>query len=265
MAEIDEFLAFGGGILLFISIAAFFAYLIFRSFRKLRISLAMMRMRTSKIVTIRPGMVEIKGKAEPMDDRLLRSPVQGKHVLYYDLQLENFTPTSKGGYYSTIWNKSKGFSFFVNDGTGKIKIDPTRAEFILDSIVKENTRSSKGVSRQFVWFLQRMGKLRLDRYGYFTEHYRYTERILEPFRDVQILGRVVERSPGNEIDRGPGEIPYTINKVRERELFIISDKPEGIYVLKNVLLHSLVIISCCIGVLAMLSGIGLFFAAMFFF
>jgi hypothetical protein len=109
-------LGFGAGIYLFIKG--------FREFRKYRL------MADTPVIPIRSmamGLVEIYGTAR--GEQLVSSPVSHTPCFWYRVQIEKRTKDSKGREsWSHFGTDVNGVSFYLEDATGKVRVDPMNAE-----------------------------------------------------------------------------------------------------------------------------------------
>lgn len=78
------------------------------------------------------GLVEVHGKAQPLDGKLVTSPVSRTPCLFYKVNIERYHRNSKGG---GSWRHYKtdedGASFYLDDGTGRVLVDAHGAELDL--------------------------------------------------------------------------------------------------------------------------------------
>ena len=211
-----------------------------------------MRTRTTDIVDIKPGIVEIKGKAIAIDNILVTSLVQRKTVLLSETVLKRFIPTSKGGQYKPFWTRRNGAFFLVDDGTARIKIDSTKADLILNSTVKEYSNGYKKMSQQFVAFLQKNGFWEMDSHGNLRQHYQYIEKTMDPDQEVFIFGRAVDKGLDFDLEMDTTIMPYTITKHDEKDIFIISDSSQRKFLWKTLPCHLIISFFCGLGVLFLL-------------
>lgn len=84
---------------------------------------------TSKVRSLALGPVEIKGKPEKYEESF-ESPFSGKECVMYVYSVDVYKtggPNSSGGW-STVEAGVKAAPFYVNDGTGRVLVDPDGAE-----------------------------------------------------------------------------------------------------------------------------------------
>jgi hypothetical protein len=192
------------------------------------------RTKTSKISDIEEGKVELKGWIEQMSKELVFTPVMDRPVIYYDTKvLEKKKHSSSRGRTTTmlvpIWHRRDGVEFIVNDGTGKIRINPLGAKVECKTMDRAKSPGGSGETAQrFVDFLERKGLRRNDLPllgsggDLFME-----ERYLCPGQHIYVLGNAVRSRINKELARKLGIRTLTISKIARDMPFIISDRKEG--------------------------------------
>jgi hypothetical protein len=129
-------LGFGAGIYCFIRG--------FREFRKYRV------LADTPLVPIRSiamGLVEIHGKAQ--GDELLYSPVGHTPCFFYKVEIEKWVKDSKGrGRWSHHATDLNGVPFYIEDATGKVRVDLEGVEFDLNQNARREIGG--GVGQGFV-------------------------------------------------------------------------------------------------------------------
>ncbi|MDY6778575.1 MAG: hypothetical protein SVU32_07960, partial [Candidatus Nanohaloarchaea archaeon] len=84
---------------------------------------------TSKVRSLAMGLVEVNGTAEPAQDTV-PSPVTGTPCLFYKYEVEERRKMDDD--WNTVAEDTGGTSFLLDDGTGKVLIDPRDAELEVD-------------------------------------------------------------------------------------------------------------------------------------
>ncbi len=78
------------------------------------------------------GLVEIHGKARLAFGDLINSPVSGTPCLFYKVDIEKYQKDSKGrGSWSHYKTDCNGLPFYLDDGTGRVLVNPFGAEYDL--------------------------------------------------------------------------------------------------------------------------------------
>ncbi|MGA1848327.1 MAG: GIDE domain-containing protein [Thermoplasmatota archaeon] len=221
--------------LFFGGVMVFFGVLLLNMARKrLKTAFIVKRTKTSKISDIKEGMVELKGWIEQMSNKLVFTPVMDRPVVYYDTKVleEREYSSSRGRrtkMYVPIWTRRDGLELILNDGTGKIRINPLGANVECKTMDRAQFPNGRGeVAERFAEFLERK---RLRRNGIsmlgsgrdlFLE-----ERYLCPGQHIYVLGNAVRSRIDNELAKKLGVRTVTISKIARDMPFIISDRKEG--------------------------------------
>jgi E3 Ubiquitin ligase len=88
------------------------------------------------------GLVEIHGKAQLAVEKLVDSPVTRTPCLYYKVDIERYHRDSKGnGSWSHFKTSCDGAPFYLDDGTGKVLVNPSGAEYDLIQTIRRETGS----------------------------------------------------------------------------------------------------------------------------
>jgi len=190
--------------------------------------------RTSKISDIKEGRVELKGWIEQMSKELVFTPVMDRPVLFYDtlvLEKKEYS-NSRGGtsrMLVPIWHRRDGVEFILNDGTGKLRINPLGAKVECKTMDRARSWGDSGeVADRFVEFLEkkrlRKSEVLLPGSGrdLFLE-----ERYLCPGQHIYVLGNAVRSRIDKELAKKLGVKTLTISKIARDMPFIISDRIEG--------------------------------------
>ena len=107
---------FGVGLLLFI--------IGFRTYRRYRL---MEDTPLAPIRSIPMGLVHVHGTAD--DDERLASPLTHTPCFYYKVEIEKWTKREKDEGWETVRTDSVERHFYLDDGTGKVRIEPKGADF----------------------------------------------------------------------------------------------------------------------------------------
>lgn len=125
-------LGFGAGVYWF-----FKGFRIYREYRVLADTPEM------PLRSIAMGLVEVHGKARPVNNKLVASPVSQTPCLFYKVDIEKYQRNSKGG---GSWHHYKtdadGPPFYLEDGTGKVLVDAHGAEYDLIQSCRHATGKS---------------------------------------------------------------------------------------------------------------------------
>ena len=134
-SDLGEFLIMNGFALVFIVIGVLMYFNGFKSLVRKRLLENIPR---SKIGSLALGLVEIAGVARP-GESILKAPVSGLDCVFYKDQ-----NTLKDGVVKTVYSDSP---FYLEDSTGKILIDPNKAELLLGN-------PSYSENESLEWFIE---------------------------------------------------------------------------------------------------------------
>lgn len=101
------------------------------------------------IRSIPMGLVEIHGKAKPAAEKLVDSPVTGTPCLFYKVDIEKYIKDKHGGHWSHYKTDLEGLPFYLDDGTGKVLVNPFGAEYDLLQTARREAGGSLGLTRLF--------------------------------------------------------------------------------------------------------------------
>ena len=85
------------------------------------------------------GLVEIHGKAKLAVEKLVDSPVSRTPCLFYKVDIERYVKDKDGGHWSHYKTCLDGAPFYLDDGTGKVLVNPYGAEYDLLQSAKRDT------------------------------------------------------------------------------------------------------------------------------
>jgi hypothetical protein len=86
------------------------------------------------------GLVEIHGKAKPAAEKMVNSPVTRTPCLFYKVDIERYQRDSKGnGSWRHYKRDCTGLPFYLDDGTGKVLVNPSEAEYDLLQMARRET------------------------------------------------------------------------------------------------------------------------------
>ncbi len=116
--------------LMFSGLGIFFFFDGFRKWRRKRI---IENIPTSKIRSLALGLVEIEGQAEQRVN-LINAPLSGKGCIFYKYLVERLKNRGKhSSWVKVAQDCSFHHPFYLNDGTGRVLVDPQNAELNLDN------------------------------------------------------------------------------------------------------------------------------------
>ncbi|MDD2890894.1 MAG: GIDE domain-containing protein [bacterium] len=99
---------------------------------------------TSKIKSLAMGLVEIQGRCFPVTDKPLIAPYSQKECVFYYFKVQEYTRGSNNhSSWQTISEGSSGMPFYVDDDSGRVLVDPTKAEIKLEPRYISSTPDGK--------------------------------------------------------------------------------------------------------------------------
>jgi len=180
---------------------------------------------TSKVEAVAAGFVEVYGEAIPKGD-YFKSPFSGRECTFYTYTIEEDSG-GKGSWLSLKEGCSDS-PFFVEDGTGKIEVDPKDAEVKVENTKTFEVRSKDETPPRIKEFLSEINipeKTPSLILGPIRDYYdrRYTECIIEEGEKVFVTGTAV---PKEGVLSERHEDTLFIKKGDLNEFFYVSDKAE---------------------------------------
>ncbi len=173
---------------------------------------------TSKINTVFPGLVEVKGVAVPISDT--RSPLTDEPCVYYKYKVEQRRRSGKHHHWVTVSKGSSTYEFHVEDDAGRIRINPVRAKPDVQLVHKERSGFMNDPSPKVQRFLNRQG---ISHEGFFgmNRSMRFTEWMIRPTQSIYVLGTAQRDTLGQG-----SEAPYIIKKGGTGSPFLLSTRTE---------------------------------------
>ncbi len=156
-----------------IIIAVFGIWLFFQGFVSLNRKRLIQNIPTSKISALALGLVEVIGRAISITPKPLRSLYAKADCVFYRYKVEQFVRTQRSAHWQTISEGSSGLPFYVDDGTGKVLVDPNEARINLEPrYISSSPDKKQSVSP----LMARTGSM------------RYVESYIMPKENVYVLG-----------------------------------------------------------------------------
>ena len=150
------------------------------------------------------GPVEIEGRAVAGDDGTVEAPFTGSRCLAYTYEVEELRSSGKSESWETLDTGMGGVDFVVDDGTGRVVVDPTGADIHLEShsvTVPPHTELPERLARYVadtdeVDAQDRVFDLKVTQLKIGNER-RFTERRLDVGETVYVYGHgAARRSSG---------------------------------------------------------------------
>lgn len=203
----------------------------FRGFRHLRNKRLIENTPTSKCRSVAMGMVEVCGAAQ--GTTTLPSLIGRIPCFCSQIKIERYEKRGKSSSWRTIHTRTESISFFVEDNTGRIRVDPENAE--LDVPPELEYATDSGLARLLGLTLSRLNSAKVSsndipalfssycasRGISFHGRMRFTERNICPGDPVYVLGSAEEiAGVQDEHER------IVIRKGRHHPWFFISEGSE---------------------------------------
>lgn len=132
---------------------------------------------TSKVRSLAMGLVEVSGRAQPK--ALLKSPITATDCVYYKFLVERRERRGKSDQWVTVSQGASTNYFYVDDGTGRILVDPVEADIHLSQDYRYSDAVSAGNTLGLLFNV-----------GTFSQRMRYTEWYIIPGDLVYVMGTV---------------------------------------------------------------------------
>jgi len=164
-----------------------------------------------------PGSVEVSGEAVAVDGMVRPGPFTGRDALYYRSVVEEYRRHGRSGGWVTIQESEYRPEFYVEDGSGRILVDPEGACYDLDVAFEYTSGLLNDPPERVKVFLRDSG---LSHGGLpdINRHMCYREYLIEPGQRIYIRGTVTSNpivsdrhSAGLIINRGGDRSPLCIS------------------------------------------------------
>lgn len=231
-------------VLVLAGLAVFFcgAVLLSGGFMSLRLYHIVRETPTTDAADVSVGeTVEVYGTAKASDHGTHKAPFSHDDCLVCEYEV-----IEKSGKDEVVDSGTAGVPFYVDDGTGKVLVDPEDAKLKMPLDTEKEVESQKPPSELQGGYVD-VGVNEVDS--------EYRERYLEPGKEVYVYGDAVG-SDGEDV---------VVNRGREDSIFLIADSSEG-ELRKSLLpkaaaygLTGIVLMSVGLGVAFWLSGLSTLF------
>jgi len=200
---------------------------------------------TSKVRSMAMGMVEIVGQAVDAGE-LLASPVTGEDCLFYKYKVEEYQQNGDDKDWVTIDEGVEGTSFYVQDDTGSVLVDPRGADLRVEQDQNVHVDGAESPPPPIQQFIDRnteldsedtameLGPVSLDT----GNDRRYTEWFVTPGEQVYVMGEAMDRPSFEGSAQNEENIIVTADE--DTSWFTISDSSEKEFIgdlKRNLLLY----------------------------
>ena len=167
-------------------------FLFFRGFRMLQYKRLILNTPLSKIRSASMGLVEVSGV--PVGPHTLTSPVTGEPCFYYSVRAWQWSASGGRGSWKRVLDESVCLSFFVEDSTGKVLVNPQGAHLdvhrdFFDEIHASTFERPGLIADQLRKFLLLRGLVPYDKI-------QIEERVIKPSYPLFVFGTLGE-NPGS--------------------------------------------------------------------
>lgn len=164
----------------------------------------------------------IVGAAQVLD-KSLEAPLTGRPCVYYVATVEEVRGSGDSPTVPALIREERGVPFAVDDGTGRVIVDPEHATVVLDIDVK--TMLVRETDARAIAFFERHD---VNNAAAFHKRLRYREAVIEVGEQIAVLGQGVREpdpaAPSARVDRGDKPTLLRMTSSPQSPL-VISDNP----------------------------------------
>jgi len=176
------------------------------------------------------GPVEIEGRAVEGDDGTVEAPFTGSRCLAYTYEVEELRSSGKTQSWEPLDSGMDGVDFVVDDGTGRVLVDPSGADIHLESqsvTVPPGTELPERLARfvaanESVDPQDRVIDLKITQFEVGNKQ-RFTERRLDVDETVYVYGQATR---GPTVEWGSNLVDALVGDGDATPVFVISDTDE---------------------------------------
>jgi hypothetical protein len=240
-------------LLLFFALALF---LIYQGFDEYRASRLIQDTATEKVRSVAAGRTELTGTADP-DETVFHRPFTDGECVYAHYRIrEHHESGSDGSDWRTVDSDTWIAPFFLDDGTGRIRVEPERSTTFEISdehsttVTVEEDHSPPPDVREFLEEVSSAGPA--------DDKRRYVEEVIPPGEEVYVLGGAEQRDD----ESGDNEDRLVVRRDGGSDRFIVSDMSEEelastlTYRVPLLIVFGLAISTGCLYVLLRMFGLG---------
>lgn len=177
------------------------------------------------------GPVEIEGRAVEGDDGTVEAPFTGSRCLAYTYEVEELRSAGKSQSWETLDTGMDGVDFVVDDGSGRVLVDPDGADIHLEShsvTIPPHTELPERISRYVaetdaVDPQDGVVDLKITQFEVGNKQ-RFTERRLDTGETVYVYGQATR---GPSVEWGSSLVDALVGDGEATPVFVISDTDEG--------------------------------------
>lgn len=223
------------GVLILFGMVFFGAFLFVSGFSEFQRFQLVRGTPTSKVRSMAMGMVEVEGTTRDAGS-LLTSPVTGSDCVFYQYEIEEYKQNGDDRDWVTIDDGMEGTSFYLEDDTGSVLVDPRGADLRIeqDQLVHvDGGESPPPPIQQFIDRNERLdsedteldlGVVSLDT----GNDRRYKEWFVAPEEHVYVMGEAMDRPSFEGSAQNEENIVITADD--DTPWFTVSDSSEKEFV-----------------------------------
>ena len=157
----------------------------FKGFKHLNKKRIIENIPTSTVRGLAMGLVELNGKAKKA--KLLKSALTKTDCVYYRYTVERYQSSGKSGHWVTVaQGDSDDCTFLLDDGSGRVTVLPSGAEFMMSPDYEFNTGFGRSLPISLENFLDNNNIRRKSLIG--SYRMRFKEWCISPDERVYVLG-----------------------------------------------------------------------------
>jgi hypothetical protein len=157
------------------------------------------------------GWVEVAGQT---GNATTRSPITGTVCVLWQVEIQEQRSSGKGSHWVTVYKGTSTECFYVIDETGKVLVDPSRADLVLRDDVKRTWGLFQTLDTQTITAVESLGVGTTNFLG-LHKKLRVYERYIYPGESIFVLGGL----QGSDRDKAIRSVGGN--------LFVISDRSEA--------------------------------------
>ncbi|MFC1741113.1 GIDE domain-containing protein [Nanoarchaeota archaeon] len=202
-------------------------FLFYKGFKWFKTKRMIENMPTSKIRGLAMGLVEIAGNVVPAKKTTLKSPLTGKSCVYYKYSVKEERGSGKHRYWYTLKAGTDMQEFFLKDSTGKVLVQPQKAQIDIPPDFKYQSRWRKDPPQVVQKFLKK-NSLNFETFLGTNKNMRYYEYYIAPKDKLYILGHAGDNPHVEEATGQQNTEDIMIQKGDEGIYYISDSSEEGV-------------------------------------
>ncbi len=211
------------GIFFLFGIIAFFGSLYW-----IKLSMMIRNIPTSKIRSLAMGLVEINGRAVPVEGKALKAPFSGKDCVYYEYLVQRYRTRGKGDGWVNVAHGTQREIFYLQDETGMVLVDPDKAIVEVGNYFELKDANPPVRVKEFLSSKQ----IPLVDPSFRSKQVRFVEHTIPANENIYVLGTAGDNPFVGEANSAHSVKDVMIQRGKNDRFYLISDKPEKTYLKK---------------------------------